>query len=127
MTTAKAEILANLPEAHAGNCRRALPYSSPLWRSLDLECPRCQGLIALLDEARDRRIAATEELKRRIVSKLDGLPHKARGYKRQDLAELAEGPGRNYRVLKALRELQEDRLIQEIAVSGVQRYVLYGR
>jgi hypothetical protein len=118
-----------LPDRHDDECRRRLPYNSPLWTSLDIDCPRCKGLITLLEQAKNRRIAASEELKRKIISKLDGLPHNARGFKQQELIELAGGPeaGKRIRLMKALRELIEDRLVQEYIVSGVQRYVLYGR
>lgn len=118
-----------LPDRHDETCGRRLPYSSPLHRALDPDCARCRGLLELLDQARDRRTAATEELKRRIVSKLDGLPHNARGFTRQTLNELADGPetGKGIRVMKAIRELVEDRLIQEYVSNGAHRYVIYGR
>jgi hypothetical protein len=121
---------ATLPAEHDAECRRELPYSSPLRVSLDFEnCHRCTGLILLLERAKDRRLAAAEELKRRIISKLDGLRHGARGYAQSELLELVEGPetGRRIRLQRPLRELMEDRLIQEHVVSGVKRYVLYGR
>jgi hypothetical protein len=118
-----------LPDRHDDECRRRLPYSSPLWTSLDIDCPRCKGLITLLEQAKNRRVEATEELKRKIVSKLDGLPHNARGFQRKELLELVGGKvvDKNIRLQRALRELLEDRLVQEYIVSGVQRYVLYGR
>ena len=119
-----------LPDRHDEECGRLLPYSSPLHRALDPDCKRCRGLIELLDQARDRRIAAAEDIKRKIISKLDGLPHRARGYTQTELAnEVIEGPemGKRLKLQRPIRELMEDRLIQEHVVSGVQRYVLYGR
>lgn len=119
-----------LPDRHDEECGRRLPYSSPLHRALDPEnCHRCVGLVQLLDQARDRRLAAAEELKRKIIGRLDGLPHRARGVTQNELLAYVDGPeaGKRIRLQRPLRELMEDRLIQEHVVSGVKRYVLYGR
>lgn len=123
--------ISDLPVNHDPECRRLLPYGAPgrTW-SLDPEnCHRCIGLVGLLDAARDRRLAVKEELKRKIISHLDALPHGARGPSQTELLQYVEGPetGKRIRLTPALRELRDDRIIAEHAIQGVLRYTIKGR
>lgn len=121
--------ISDLPAAHAEGCGRSLPYHSPLHAALDADCPRCRGLLELLDAAAERRTIAKEQLKQRIVLQLDTLPHGARGTTQGELIQFVDGPqpGKRIRLMQAINELMDDKIIQQFPSGGLIRYTLKGR
>lgn len=117
-------------DRHSDECRRRLPYTSPLHQSLDREnCARCAWLWGLLDAARDRREAARDACKREIVSLLDKMPHNARGMSWRELREHEPplAPAGRSVLLPCLRELTEDRILQQHTINGTSRYTIRGK
>ncbi|HEY2638919.1 MAG TPA: hypothetical protein VGI66_03420 [Streptosporangiaceae bacterium] len=127
-------------DTHADDCARRLPYTNPLHRSLDREhCARCSWLWSLLDQAAERRQAEMEAVKAFVLSQLDSLPHRARGFSASDIYSQMMAL-RDYggvaaslsyasrdKLNASLRHLLEDKIIADSYVQGTRRYHMRGR